>query len=66
MSELKETKKMKVVQLHESTPNQLLNPTPTPKKPFKAPPKKNYPKTKQKQISEFTETYKMRILQLYV
>ena len=27
MSELKETKKMKVVQLHESTPNQLLNPT---------------------------------------
>ena len=31
MSELKETNKMKVVQLHELTPNQLLNPTPTPK-----------------------------------
>ena len=31
MSELKETKKMKVVQLHERTPKQLSNPTPTQK-----------------------------------
>ena len=30
MSELKETKKMKVVQLHEYTPEQFLNPSPTP------------------------------------
>ena len=30
-SELKETKKMKVVQLHERTPKQLSNPTPTQK-----------------------------------
>ena len=27
----KETKKMKVVQVHEQTPKQLSNPTPTPK-----------------------------------
>ena len=65
MSELKETRKMKVVQLHEYTSKQLSNPTPTPKKPFKAPKSKNYQKIKQKQISEFTETYKMRIVQLY-
>ena len=31
MSELKETKKIKVVQLHEETSKQFLNPTPTPK-----------------------------------
>ena len=31
MSDLKETKKMKVVQLHERTPKQLSNPTPTQK-----------------------------------
>ena len=37
MSELKETKKMKVVQLHERTPKQLLNPTPTQKYPIKKP-----------------------------
>ena len=30
MSELKETKKMKVVQVHELTLKQLSNPTPTP------------------------------------
>ena len=29
MSELKETKKMKVVQVHEYNPKQLSNPTPT-------------------------------------
>ena len=38
MSELKETKKMKVVQLHEQTTKQLSNPTSTPKKnPTRAP-----------------------------
>ena len=31
MSELKETKKIKVTQLHEKNPKQFLNPTPTPK-----------------------------------
>ena len=31
MSELKETQNMKVVQLHEQTPKQYLNPSPTPK-----------------------------------
>ena len=31
MSELKVSSKMKVVQLHEETPKQLLNPTLTPK-----------------------------------
>ena len=31
MSELKEKKKRKVVQLHDFTPKQLSNPTPTPK-----------------------------------
>ena len=31
MSELNETKKMKVVQLHVYTPKQLSNPKPTPK-----------------------------------
>ena len=31
MSELKEIKKIKVVQLHEYIQTQLLNPTPTPK-----------------------------------
>ena len=36
MSELKETNKMKVIQLHERTPKQFLNPTLTPKKPIGA------------------------------
>ena len=44
MSELKETKKMKAVQLHEQTPNQLMNPTPTPKIPVRAPNLKKIPK----------------------
>ena len=42
-SELKETQKMKVVQLPEYTPKQLSNPTPTPKKIFKAPKSKKLP-----------------------
>ena len=49
MSELKETKKMKVVQLHERTPKQFLNPTPTKKSSQLVPQKvKNGPKIKSK------------------
>ena len=47
MSELKVTKKMKVVQLHEQTPKQFLNPT-QPKKIYPLGPQKvkNGPKIK--------------------
>ena len=39
---------------------------PQPQKSLLTPQKvKNYPKIKQKQISEFTETYKMKFVQLY-
>ena len=48
MSESKETTKMKVVQLHEYTPKQLSNPTPTPKKPIGPQKINNYPKIKLK------------------
>ena len=44
MSELKETKKMKVVKLNELTPKKLLNPTQAPKMPYQGPKKiKNDP-----------------------
>ena len=48
---------MKVVQLHEKTPKQLWNPTPTPK-PANFGPKKTKmsPKLSQIQISEFRES----------
>ena len=66
MSELKETKKMKVVQLHESTPNQLLNPTPTPKIACQGPKKsKMAPKLSQNQMSELKEKKKMKVVQLH-
>ena len=39
---------MKVVQLHEYTPKQLSNPTPTPKKPIGPQKINNYPKIKLK------------------
>ena len=53
MSKLKETKKMKVVQLHERTPKQLMNPTPTQKKPIRVQKsKKMTPKLSQNQMSE--------------
>ena len=49
MSELKDTQKMKVVQLHEQNPKQLLNPTPNPKNSPRGPTKdKNDPKIKSK------------------
>ena len=47
--ELKETQKMKVVQLHEQTPKQFLNPSPTPKIVHQGPKKsKMSPKLGQK------------------
>ena len=49
MSELKETKKMKVVQLHKQTQKQLSNLTPTPKdSPLGHKKVKNDPKIKSK------------------
>ena len=67
MSELKETKKMKVVQLHERTPKKLSKPTPTPKWPIRAQKKsKMTPKLSQNQRSELKETEKMKIVQLPV
>ena len=55
-SELKETKKMKVVQLYERTPKQLSNPTPTSKKGHQGLKKsKMTPKLSRNQISELSE-----------
>ena len=49
MSELEETKKMKVVQLHNETSEQFFIPTPTPKIARLGPKKsKNYPKIESK------------------
>ena len=65
MSELKETKKMKVAQLHEQTKKQDLNPSPTPKIARQGPKKlKMTPKLSQNQISELKETKKMKAAQL--
>ena len=47
MSELKETKKMKAVQLNEQTPKKLSNATPIPNKAYQGPKKsKMTPKIK--------------------
>ena len=47
---------MNIVQLHEYTQKQLLNPTPTPKNSPLGPQKvKNYPKINQNQRSELKE-----------
>ena len=65
MSELTETYKIKVVQLHYP-PQRVIKPYPNPKNSPLGPRKfKNYPKIKQKQISDITETYKMKVVQLY-
>ena len=48
MSELKETKKMKVVQLYERTPKQFSNPTPTQNSLLGPQKVKNDPKIKSK------------------
>ena len=66
MTEFKETCKMKVVQINEQTPNQLLNPTPTPKPPHSVPKKtKTTRKLSQNQMSEFRESQKMKVVQLH-
>ena len=44
----------------------VVEPYPNPQNSSLGPKKvKNYPKIKQKQISEFTETYKIKVVQLY-
>ena len=49
-----------------SRPQIVVKHYPIPKNsPFGSQNVKNYPKIKQKQISEFTETYKMKVIQLY-
>ena len=66
MSELKETKKMKVVQLHDQTKKQLLNHTLTPKIANQGTKKsKMTPKLSQNQMSELKETKKMKVVQLH-
>ena len=57
MSKWKETKKIKVVQLHEWTPKQLLNPTPAQKNAPLGPKKsKITPKLGKNQISDLTKS----------
>ena len=66
MRELKETKKMKVTQLHEQNPKQFLNPTPTPKLAHQGPKKsKMIQKLSQIQMSELKEIKKMKVVQLH-
>ena len=48
MSKLEETKKMKVVQLHNETSKQFFIPTSTPKIAIRAPKNKQQPKIKSK------------------
>ena len=55
-SELKETKKIKDIQLHELTPNQFLSPTPNPQKTYYGSKKyKTTQKLSQHQKSELKE-----------
>ena len=57
---------MKVVQLHEQTPKQLANPTPTPKPAHESPKKtKMTPKLIQIQMSEFKESQKLKVVKLH-
>ena len=57
---------MKVVQLHEYTPKQFLNPSLTPKIGRQGPKKsKMTPKFSQNQISELKEAKKMKVVQLH-
>ena len=66
MSELKETKKMKVAQILEQTPKQFLNPSSTPKIAGQGPKElKMAPKLSQNQMSELKETKKMKVAQLH-
>ena len=65
MSELKETKKIKVVKLHEWTPKQFLSPTLNTKIAQQGPKKLNNPKIKSKSNVRIKETKKMKIIALY-
>ena len=66
MSALKETQKIKVVQIHEQTMKQFFNPTPTPKIAHQGPKtSKMTPKLSQNQMSEFKVTQKMKVVQLH-
>ena len=57
---------MKVVQLHEYTPKQLLNPTPTPKPAHSGPKKtKTTAKLSQNQLTELKESHKIKVVALY-
>ena len=58
---------MKIVQLHEWTSKQFLNPTFNPKKkPIRDQKEsKNYPKIKSNQKSELMETKKLKVVELY-
>ena len=61
-----EKKEMKVIQLHELTLKQCLDPSPTPKIARQGPTKyKMTPKLSQNQISELKETKKMKVVQLH-
>ena len=65
-SKLKETKKMKVVQLHEQIPKQFMNPSTAPKIARQGPKKsKMTPKLSQNQMSELKETKKMKVVRLH-
>ena len=66
MSESKVTQKNEVVQLHEQTLKQCLDPSPTPKIARQGPKKsKMTPKLSQNQMSELKETKKMKVVQLH-
>ena len=65
ISVLTKTYKMKVVQLHEYTPKQVLNPSSTHKKPVGPQKVKNDPKVIKNQMSELKETKKMKVVQLH-
>ena len=64
-SELKETQKLKFVELHKQTLKQLSNSTQTPNIAHQDHKKfKDGPKIKQNQISEMTKAYKMKVVLL--
>ena len=66
MSELQETYTIKFVQLHELTLNSFQTlPQPLKKSPFGPQKIKKTQKLSQNQISEFTETFKMKIVQVH-
>ena len=58
---------MKVEQLHQQSPKQLSNPTPTPKPAHQDPiiTSKTTPKLSKNQISKLTKTQKMKVVQLH-